>query len=52
MTKKKKIVNLTLRELKRLEKKECSKHINCSQCPYNWCCIINNKLNQEIEVEE
>jgi len=49
---KKKMKDLTLRELQKLERLECNKHENCLKCPYNWFCICEDNLEQEIEVEE
>ena len=49
---KKKLGDLTVRELKELQKEKC--RINtCRYCPFKGCCVSNRiDLDQEIEVEE
>lgn len=49
---KKKLGDLTVRELKKLQKEKCRIY-PCRDCPFNHCCIDNKvDLEQEIEVEE
>ena len=49
---KKKIGDLTVRELQKIERLECNKYQICPECPYNWFCISEDNLEQEIEAEE
>ena len=49
---KKKLGDLTVRELQKLEKLECNKYQICLECPYNRFCISEDNLEQEIEVVE
>lgn len=49
---KKKIGDLSVRELKELEKEKCRTN-TCHVCPFKNCCIGNSvDLDQEIEVED
>ena len=48
-----KIGDLTVRQLKKLQDKECNNHNGCKNCPYDDCCVIAKEgaLEREIEVE-
>ena len=49
---KKKIGDLTIRELKKEQDKICNKDTNCSECPFEDCCVdIKIDLEKEVEVE-
>lgn len=49
---KKKIGDLTLREIKKEEDKVCDK-FDCSECPFRHCCISDAfDLEEEVEVED
>lgn len=50
---KKKIGDLTLREIKKERDKACSAQPDCSECPFRHCCISDVfDLEQEVEVED
>ena len=50
---KKKIGDLTLREIKREQDKVCNIKFECSKCPFRHCCVSETlDLDQEIEVKE
>lgn len=50
---KKKIGDLTLREIKKEQDKVCNVTFDCTDCPFSACCIDDNiDLDKEIEVEE
>jgi len=49
---KKKIGDLTIRELKDLQNGICWTMVGCSDCPYKHCCLDTKiDLDQEIEVK-
>lgn len=50
---KKKIGDLTLREIKKEQDKVCNVVVNCKDCPFSACCIEDRiDLDKEIEVDE
>jgi len=51
---KKKLGDLTLKEVKEMQDKICDNCIICNECPFTDCCIDTSKidLDQEIEVEK
>ena len=50
---KKKIGDLTIKEIKEMQDKVCNVLVGCKDCPFSSCCIDNHiDLDQEIEVEE
>ena len=51
---KKKLGDLTLKEVKEIQDKICDNFISCADCPFTHCCMDTKKinLNQEVEVEE
>lgn len=50
---KKRIGNLTLKEVKEMQDKICNVIVSCEDCPFSACCIDNYiDLDQEIEVED
>lgn len=50
---KKKLGDLTIKELKEIQDKWCDVLVFCKDCPFTDCCVNTRKidLNQEIEVE-
>lgn len=49
---KKKLGDLTIRELKKEQDKIC-KDTKCSECPFEECCVSEKiDLEKEVEVEE
>lgn len=50
---KKKIGDLTLREMIKEQDKVCQIKFDCSGCPFRRCCVVEvTDLEQEIEVED
>lgn len=50
---KKKIGDLTLREVKAIEDKICNGSFDCDACPFAECCVSDYcDLDKEIEVKE
>lgn len=51
---KKKLGDLTLREVKEMQDKICDNCIICNECPFTDCCIDTSKidLDKEVEVEK
>jgi hypothetical protein len=51
---KKKLGDLTIKEVKEIQEKICKGIKACSDCPFSVCCIYTERvdLDKEIEVEE
>ena len=50
---KKKIGDLTIREVKEMQDKICNVMVGCEDCPFYDCCLsVKIDLDKEVEVEE